>query len=278
MSKITIAVTGSTGGVGGRVATRLADAGVGQRLIVRDRSRAPELPDSEIVVADYEDTDAMVRACRGISTLLFVSGSEIEGRMARHRSAIDAFAAAGVKRVVYTSFLNASPVATFTFARHHFETEEYLGQSGLDFVPLRDGMYMDYLPLMAANGTIRGPAGDGRFAPVSRDDIADVAVAALTDSSVSGPIDITGPELVTMADVARLISEIGGKPVDFVNESVDEAYESRKQYDPSPVELEGWVTNYLAIAAGELAVVSDAVERYAGHAATSLREYLEEAL
>ena len=65
----TIAVTGATGGVGGRLARRLADAGLEQRLIVRDDTRAPRLHLAEVRVAEYRDVDASIRALDGVDVL-----------------------------------------------------------------------------------------------------------------------------------------------------------------------------------------------------------------
>jgi NAD(P)H dehydrogenase (quinone) len=219
----------------------------------------------------------MVAALRGIDTVFFVSGFEAEDRLRHHQAAIDAFVDAGVKRVVYTSFLGAAADATFTLARQHFHTEEYLAAAGLGFVALRNSLYLDVLPHLAADGVIRGPAGNGRFAPVSRDDIADVAVGLLLDDAAqTARLAVTGPELVTMSDVAELLSERAGKDgsVRFVNETVDEAFASRAHYGAPAFEVEGWVTSYLAIAAGEMDVISDTVARIAGHPPISPRAFL----
>ena len=271
-----IAVTGATGALGGRVAQRLASRGIGQRLIVREASRAPKLENAQVATATYLDRPAMVSALQGIETVFLVSAFESEDRLLHHKAAVDACTEAGVNRVVYTSFLGAAADATFTFARHHFHTEACLKAAGLNFIALRNNLYTDVLPYLVTDGIIRGPAGDGRFAPVCRDDIADVATAVLLDADhPTGCYDVTGPDLVTMSDVARHLSEASGKPVAFVNETPAEAYASRAQYKAPAFEVEGWVTSYLAIAVGELAVVSDTVERIAGHPPTSLQEYLK---
>lgn len=276
MVNATIGVFGSTGSLGGMVAARLAARGAAQRLIVRDSSRAPRLDSSEVAAASYEDPSAMVSALRGISTVLFVSAFETLDRVLHHRAAVDAFVTAGVRRVVYTSFLGASPNAEFTFARDHYHTEQYLEAAGLRFSALRSSLYQDMLPDMVSDGVIRGPAGTGRFAPVSRADIADVAVALLREEEQpTARIDVTGPELLTMAEVAHLLGEAAGSPVEFVDETLAEAYASRAHYDAPAHEIEGWVTSYSAIAAGELDVISGEVERIAGHPPTSLRAYLE---
>ena len=275
MSKPKIAITGATGSLGGRIAQRLADREVPLRLIARDASRAPELPRAEVATATYLDQPAMLKALEGIETVFFVSGFEAQDRLEQHKSAVDAFVEAGVKRVVYTSFLNAAPDSTFTFARHHYHTEQYLEDAGLRFVALRDSLYMDLLPHFVADGVILGPAGEGKFAPVSRDDIADVAVALLLDEEhPTARYDLTGPELLTMSEVAEQLSEAGESPVRFVNETLEEAYASRAQLGAPDFEVEGWVTSYYAINVGEMEVVSDTVQRIAGHPPVSFRDLL----
>ena len=155
-------VTGATGGVGGRVATRLAGSGYSQRLIVRDKSRAPDLSGSQAAEASYDDPEAMRRALAGVETLFMVSAAEAADRVRQHIAAIDAAVAAGVGRIVYLSFLGAAPEATFTFARDHWHTEEHVRATGVRHTFLRDSMYMDFLPTFAGtDGVIRGPAGDG---------------------------------------------------------------------------------------------------------------------
>jgi uncharacterized protein YbjT (DUF2867 family) len=273
-----IGVTGATGGIGGRVAARLADRGAAQRLVVRDAARAPELAGAEVATApDYGDGDAMRRALDGVQTLLLVSAGEHPDRVSLHRSAVDAAAAAGVERVVYTSFLGAAPDCTFTFGRDHFHTEEHVRASGLGFTFLRDSIYLDFIPFFAgADGVIRGPAGDGRVAAVARDDVADVAVEALlSDAHADAGYDLTGPEAITLDEGAELIGRAAGRKVVYVRETLEEARASRAPSGAPDWEIEGWVTTYAAIAAGELDVVSDAVERVAGHAPMSLPEMLE---
>lgn len=272
---IPIAVTGATGALGSRVARRLATRdNVSMRLVVRDPGRAPTIDGAELAVASYADGPAMRRALEGIHTLYFVSGTEAVDRLEQHRTAVRAAADAGVQRVVYTSFLGAAPDATFTHARDHFHTEQALGEAGLSFVALRNSLYADVLPHFAADGVIRGPAGDGRLAPVARDDIADVSVAALLGDTIDGPLDVTGPHLLSLSEVAAILSDILGTPVRYHPETLDEAYASRAQYGAPDWEVDAWVSTYTAIARGEMATVSDTVERLAGHPPMSVRDYV----
>ena len=144
------------------------------------------------------------------------------------------------------------------------------------FAALRNSLYADILPHLPTDGVIRGPAGDGVFAPVTRDDVADVAVAVLLDDDhPTARYDVTGPALMTMGDVAAELSATGGMPVAFVNETLAEAYASRAHYGAPPFEVEGWVTSYHAIGLGEMAVATDTVERLTGHPPLPLRAFLE---
>lgn len=271
----TYGITGSTGSLGGRVARALAARGLGQRLIVRDPARAPDLPGAEVAVAGYADRDAARRALTGIETLLFVSASEAPDRREQHRAFVEAAAAAGVRHVVYTSFVGAHPRSTFTLGRDHHDTEVAIAVAGLGHTFLRDNFYADLLPLFAdQQGVIRGPAGDGRVAAVGRADVADSAVAVLIDPAAHQDrvYDLTGPEAVSLDDLARRASAALGRAIRFVDETVEEAYASRASFGAEPWQLDAWVSTYQAIAAGELARVTDDVQRLTGHPARRLED------
>ena len=270
------AVTGAAGAVGGRVARRLEALGLPQRLVVRDPAKAPEVGGAQVVAGSYADGESMRRALDGIDTLFLVSGRESRTRLEEHYSVVDAAAAAGVRRVVYTSFLAAAPDATFILARDHYATEERIRSTALAYTFLRDSMYLDSVPMMVwADGVIRGPAGDGRVACVARDDVADVAVVALTQAGHEGATyDLTGPEARTLADMAAALSRHLGRPIRFEDETLDEARASRAGFGAEAWEVEGWVTSYAAVATGEMDVVSDAVQRVTGHPPLSLEGFL----
>jgi uncharacterized protein YbjT (DUF2867 family) len=274
-----IAVTGATGGIGGRVARRLVRAGAPPRLLARDPARAPQLPGAGVAQASYEDPASVRTALAGVDTLLLVSASEHPDRVGLHRGAVDAAREAGVTRIVYTSFLGAGPDSTFTFARDHWHTEQHIRATGAAFTFLRDSLYQDVLPYFpgADDGVIRGPAGDGQFAPVARDDIADVATAVLRDrSSVHDgrTYDLTGPATLTMAEVAAELTRATGRQIGYYAETLDEAYASRSRFGAPDWEVAGWVTSYAAIATGELDVVTGAVAAVAGHPPVSFPEFL----
>jgi NAD(P)H dehydrogenase (quinone) len=275
-----IAVTGSTGVVGGAVARQLAATGDPIRLIVRDASRAPQLPGAVVATATYGDGAAMQAALVDVHTLFLVSASEDANRVALHTTAVDAAVAAGVERIVYTSFYRAAEDATFTFARDHWQTEQHIRGSGLRFVFLRDNLYLDSLVdrFIGPDGLIAGPAGDGRAAAVARDDVADCAVVVLRDGAAHDgeTYDLTGPQDISLREVADAVAAASGRAVRYHAETMDEAYASRAHYGAPRFEVDGWVSGYVAIANGELQGVTDAVPRLTGHVATSLNDFLLE--
>ena len=277
-SRPALAVTGATGALGGIVARFLADRGIEQRLLARTPSKAPALPGAVAVHADYADRDASRRALDGVSTLFMVSGSEAVDRADQHRTFVDTAVEAGVRHIVYTSFYGAAADSIFTHGHDHYATEEHIRASGMGYTFLRDNFYLDVLPhFVGEDGVIRGPAGDGRVAAVAREDIARVAVEVLVrpgDHENAG-YDLTGPEALTMTDVAAILSGTGGGKVTFHDETLDEAYESRRRWNAPDWLLDAWVSTYTAIAAGELAHVTDHVARITGGAPLRLADLLD---
>jgi NAD(P)H dehydrogenase (quinone) len=272
-----LAVTGSTGALGGLVARGLAVRGVPQRLLVRTPARAPSLDRAVVVPCSYGDRDAAVAALAGVTTLLMVSASESADRLDQHRAFVDAAAEAGVEQVVYTSFAGAAADCTFTLGRDHWATEEHLRGSGMQHTFLRDNFYLDFLPQMVGeDGVIRGPAGEGRLSAVARADIAAVAVAVLTDPAAhaGATYTLTGPEAFTLSEAAAVITERTGRAVSYHDETVEEAYESRRRWEAPDWQYDAWVSTYTAIKVGEVAAVTDDVRRVAGHAPQSLGELL----
>jgi NAD(P)H dehydrogenase (quinone) len=280
-----IAVTGATGTLGRRVAERLlaGDPDADLRLVVRDPSRVA-LPGVDVRAnpGGYSDAAGFTAALEGAHTVYLVSAAEAVDRLDQHRTAVAAVAAAGVQRIVYTSFVGADrPDPTFTLVRHHGATEEAIRATGVRHTFLRHNMYGDFVPFFAGledgRAVIAAPAGDGRTGFVSRDDLADVATAVLLrdDDALDGAaLDVTGPEALSMAEAAAILAEVTGRPAEYREQTVEEAWASRRPSGHPDWEIEGWVTSYLAIAAGELASVTDVVPRLTGHPARTVADHL----
>ena len=305
-----IAVTGATGELGRRVATRLSQLGLNQRMIVRDAARSPSLPGAEISEASsYSDEAAMCRALTGIEKVLLVSARDRFGvahlsaknhlpasaydRLQQHKSAVDAAADTGIQHIIYLSMISAAPDATFILSRDHFNTEEYIRHSGVPFTFLRVGLYTDNVPqCVSADDVIRAPAGEGRAAWVTRDDIADVAVAVLTGTGHTGQTyNVTGPEALTMTETAEILSAAVRRKITYHAQTPQEArttrstsrlekFESERRsltgMGLEDYEVEVFVTHFLQIATGALAKISNVVSDLTGHPAQSLPQYLQQ--
>ena len=247
------------------------------RLVVaRPRGRRSSTG-AEVAEAAATPRRAMRRRSRASHALPGLRGGGAH-RVDQHRSAVDAAVAAGVERIVYTSFFGAARrLRLHASAATTSHTEQHIKATPLAWTFLRDNIYVDYVPFFAGeDGVIRGPAGDGRLAAVARDDIAAVARAVLTRGPRRRTYAMTGPEAFTLGEAA---SAIGRTPVvrSPTHETIDEAWASRAPSGAPAWEIEGWVTTYTAIAAGELEAVSGDVERplhrsQADHAWTSSLE------
>jgi uncharacterized protein YbjT (DUF2867 family) len=274
---MTLAITGATGNIGGAVARALAADGVPFRMVVRDPSRAPVLPGTDVRTATFADAEAARTALEGVDVLLMVSGAEAQDRLQQHRTFVGAAATAGVRHVVYTSFSGAAADATFTLGRDHWATEQAIRATGMAHTFLRDNFYLDFVEdLVGEDGVIRGPAGDGAMAAVARADVARVAATVLgrPASHLDRTYELTGPVAITLEQAAAAVSAERGTAVSYHRETLDEAYASRAKWDPEPWQADAWVSTYTAIAEGALARVSGDVERVTGRAPMSLRDVL----
>lgn len=271
---MTIAVTGATGGLGGRVARELAARGVGQRLIVRDPTRAPRLPGAEVAVAEYEDSEAMAKALDGVGTLFLVSGPEDPDRISLHRKAIQGAALAGIERIVYTSFMGAGPNATFPFARDHSATELAIRGAGISLTSMRNSLYADVAPhFVGTDGVIHAPAGHGRLAWVARGDVARLAAVLLVEPGHEGQIyDVSGPHAIDLHETARILTKATRRAITYQAETLQEARDSRAG-NPDWL-VEGWIGSYLMLETGEGSVTSHTIEALTGRRPLTLSEFL----
>ena len=186
-----------------------------------------------------------------------------------------------MRHIVYLSFMNAAPDATFTLARTHFHTEEHIKASGMTYTFLRDNFYADFFAeLPDEEGRILGPAGDGRVGVVAREDAGRVAAGVLADPGhyENQTLDVTGPEALTLDEIAAILTRVQGRPVTYVRETVEEAYESRKKWPAAQWEYDSWVSTYTSIARGEMDVVSTTVRDVTGRAPLTFEEVARAAL
>lgn len=274
-----IGITGVTGNLGSKVAQLLiSEQGISARHLARNPQRAALYDNAELVQAAFENSLEAVEALKGIDVLLMVSASESPNRLQQHFAFLDAAHEAGVKHIVYTSFYNAATEATFTLARDHAKTEKYIKERGFTYTFLRDNFYLDFfLDLCLNNGEIRGPAGNGKVSAVARQDVSEVATTILAkpDKWKNQLLNMTGPADLSMADIVHFVSEQKGEIIPYIDESIEEAYASRKAWPAQDWEYDAWVSTYTAIKEGKQAGVSSDIERVLGRPATSLEQLVK---
>ena len=275
-----IALTGVTGHLGGQVAKLLERKNLNLRYLARRPEKAPKVAGVPVFQSAYDRSQETLEALSGVDVLLMVSASESLNRLAEHRAFIDSAKEVGVKHIVYTSFYNASPQATFTYSRTHAATENYIKEQGFTYTFIRDNFYLDFfLELGQVYGEIKGPAGDGKVSAVARQDVAQVLAKILEHPSdwANQTLDMTGPEDLTMTQVTSILSQGLGKIVSYIPETVEEAYQSRKAWPAEDWEYDGWVSTYTAIAGGEQAGLSKDIQRVLGREPISLADLIKEA-
>ena len=273
-----IAVTGVTGNLGGMVSGLCKKNGIEVRNLARNVEKAEKIGFSNVFKSSYDKSEDTVKSLKGIEVLFMVSGSENPNRVQQHKDFIDAAKIAEVSHIIYLSFYNASKNSIFTLGRDHYATEEYIKENGFKYTFLRDNFYVDFfVDLCREYGEIKGPAGNGKVSAVVRSDVSEVVAKILENPGKceNQTLNMTGPEELSMDEIVKTVSKYFGKEIKYIEETVEEAYESRKIWKAEQWEYDSWVSTYTAIAENEQSGISNDIEKVLGRKATSLVEYLE---
>lgn len=276
----TLLVTGASGHLGRRVVEILLDAE--ERVVAA--TRTPEKLSSlvargaEVRRADFDAPASLERALTAVDRLLLISTDALGRRLPQHVAVIDAAVRAGVEHVVYTSYSSPEQWET-VFVREHAETEARLRESGLGWTVLRSNLYTDHLvPKLSsaiASGELEAAAGGGGAGYVTRNDCASVAAVALSSAEFDGrTIDVTGPAVVTHAELAKIAGDVGHTPVAYVRRSPEEMRQRLIATGTSREQADMLVSIDQAVANGWFQTATDAVEELTGHPPTSVAEFL----
>jgi NAD(P)H dehydrogenase (quinone) len=281
---MTIAITGAAGHLGRRTAERVLERLPASELVLVTRrpEALADLAEAGAAVrhGDFDDPASLQGVFDGCERVMLISIDVLGDRVARHTAAIDAAAASGVGHVVYTSGENAGGELPYIVAREHGGTEDAVRARGLRLTALRNGLYAEFQVAAAArafaSGQLTHNNGAGRTAYVSREDCAAAAAAVLCgDGHEDRVYDITGPELVSQADLAALVTEITGRPIEVVE--IDDATAAQALVDVGlPPEMARAYSSFgTAIREGLLDTVSSAVRDLTGSEPRSLRDVLQ---
>lgn len=272
---MTILVTGARGNVGRRVLQRLYAAGHSLRASSRNPAEL-DVPDGvETVALDLNDQETFAAALAGVSKVLLYAEPDGVVRF------LDEAEKAGVETVVLlsSSTVGLPGADADPLAHHHEVVEKAVAGSGLVHTILRPGAFMSNAfgwsyPLKAGD-TIDQVFPEAQVAPVHEDDIADVAVVALTEKSLEDQVvPLCGPESLTFRRQLEIIGEVLGRDL-VVNElSRAEGEAQMSAFVPPPI-LASLLAQWEA-AVGVVADTSDTSERITGKPARTFRQWVEE--
>jgi NAD(P)H dehydrogenase (quinone) len=239
---------------------------------------------TQMRIADYDDPSGLKKALQDVTSLLFVA-SDGDGRdvMRHHANVLDAAAASGVGHVVFTSIIDVDEMSPFYFTPVYRDAERWLAELGLGCTILRCGLYSDFLfslwvePALSTGG-LSLPVGDALVAPVSRDDVAEAAVAAITSRHHRGKVyELTGPRSYSFDEVAAMASRCSGVPIHYVACSPSDYLRRvwKEEADPWP---HAFSTLCASITQGRYGHVSSDIDVLLGRPAEGLEEFFRRTL
>ena len=281
-----IVVTGATGHLGRLVIAQLLQKVPAQQLVaaVRNPAKAADLAARGVQVrlADYTQPNTLDAAFAGVEKLLLISSNEVGQRAAQHQAVIDAAKRAGVTLLAYTSMLHADR-NKMALAGEHQATEAALRASGLPFVLLRNGWYLEnYTENLAPalqHGALLGSAGEGRIAAAARADYAAAAAEVITREGQAGRVyELAGDSPFTMAQLAAEVSRLARQPVVYKNLPPAEYAQALVGFGIPKPYAEVLADSDVGISRGELDDSSGELRRLIGRPTTPLATAISAAL
>lgn len=274
---MTILVTGATGKVGSEAVRLLREQGAPVRALVRDEGRGEALAQlgAELAVGNFDDPTSLPAAVDGIVTVVLISPGDAS---AQELAVVAAAARAGVGHVVKLTS-KASPDSPIARVRAHAQVEQGLAETGLAHTLLRSNAYMQNTFFLAKeiaeSSSFSSSAGAGRIGMVDARDVAAVAAAAASHPTAHAgrTYFLTGPELITYAQIAAVLSRQLGRTVSFRTSTREEDEAALVRMGlPQPVAA----MNALALslwADGDLEWLSDDIPALLGRPARSYQQF-----
>jgi len=215
-----ILITGASGNVGKEVLKQIVAAGAKVRAAFQTVTKAAAAPSGvEIVTMDYNQPQTLQAALKGVERV-FLVGPPTPNLPALERKAVDEIKQSGVRQVVKLSAMGGRDAI---FPRQHADSEDYIKSSGVSYTFLRpNGFMQNFVTYNGATintqNAFYGSQGDGKVSHIDLRDIAAVAVKTLTESGHEDKAyTLTGPEALSNARVAEILSEDTGREIRYVD-------------------------------------------------------------
>jgi NAD(P)H dehydrogenase (quinone) len=282
-------VTGANGNLGGRVIAKLMEL-VGPSGFVAG-TRNPDSPFARDLSAsgvgvrrvDFDNPGTLPAAFEGVDAALIISTyADNSVRARQNLNAIEAAKAAGVGRLVYTSFAGAGPAS---LAEHsqlvHYPTEQAMIASGMDYTILRHALYADImvndLDETLASGVLRRAGGTAPCCYIARDDLGVSAATVLARPGHENRIYTeTMARTLTGAEVAAAMSEAFGRTIRYEAVPADKWAEYMSEHWGIPLPLaKSSVSTMRAIEQGQFDIASNDYETITGHPPQTMLQFLQ---
>jgi NAD(P)H dehydrogenase (quinone) len=281
-----ILITGATGQLGTAVINHLLEKTSANQIaaFVRDENKASALKEKgvDIRVGSYDDPVSLDNAMQGIEKVLLIAGTDEENRLRQHQNVVDAAKKVGVQYIAYTSRNLKDPSTLVNkLMVGHFQTEDCIKASGLNYVLFRNVLYMDTIPQFVGGERvfdtgINLPTGDGRVAFALRSEMGEAIAKVLLESDRSNRIyQLTGSESYSFDDVAATLADLSGKEVNYTP-AEKSVFEAQMKDRGTPEIMVQRVVGFLTdIKNGQEAEISPDLKNLLGRKPASLKAGLK---
>ena len=275
-----IFVSGATGNVGSTVIRELLARGAPVRAGDRDVERMREQfgQGIEAVRFDFSDPATYPSAFDGVKAMFLMRPPQISNVERLMFPAMDAAAAAGVKRFVFLSLIGIEQITRAP----HYKIEQRLTEMGMETIFLRCSFFMQNLSTthraeIRDRNEIYVPVGKAKTSFIDVRDIGEVAaLALLKDGHANQIYDLTSAEALDYWEVADLFSEVLGRKIVYRNPTIL-GYIFRQLRSRAPIPyilVTAWLYNNTR--EGMADVVTNEVQRLLGRPPVSMRQFIED--
>ena len=280
-----ILITGATGHMGSTVIKTLLKKIAPQQInvISRKEEKLAELKSQGLntFVGSYDDVASLEKAIDGIDTVLLISSGDQGDRMQEHRNVVDTAKKIGVQNIAYTSrALRDRTKLQNKLMEDHFNTEDYIKESGLNYTIFENGLYMEFLQFFVNKDQMEKgiflPTGDGKVAFTLRADQAEAMANVLMNESFENKTyQFTNNETWSFFDVANILSSLSGKKIIYTPIELSVFEETMKQRGLPDAAINKMGGFLMDIKDNQEAVVTNDLENKLGRKPTTLQEGLK---
>ncbi|MDJ1501743.1 SDR family oxidoreductase [Xanthocytophaga agilis] len=282
-----ILVTGATGHLGGSIVKHLLTKISADQIVVlvRDENKAADLKAAgvHIRIGDYHDSASLTDAFVNIEKTVLVSSNDFNDRLGQHKNVINAAKLAGVRHFVYTgvSIKDIHTSVLRDFMIDHFQTEEYVKDSGMKYTFMRHNLYAEMIPFYIGHQVLEKgvvfPAGEGRIPFALRDEMGEANANVLTTEGHEDRIYSIASEVdYSFQDIADILSELSGKRITYTNPDNTRFTESLKAAGLPNHIVQIAIGFSTAMRNGDFDVPGTDLKNLLGRKPAGLKEYLQQ--